>query len=709
MPPRVNGVQAMNWKATVPPAPVKLKFNGLNVNMLNGDLMQNLRIKYRRILNIEQIERYGNHINNQFRRGDQTLKRFIVNLINKVPQIPLSDYKKLINDAKAKINVKQISRKKIKNVNQTNTKNLIIELKKLGFKLDGRQLRGDSYNQILDLIKNERPSIPRNNLNEIQLYKVLERLKNGFVQEQITNYKRQLNGMSQKQLLQQLSKEFKLDNHYANYTNLTNITQLHRFKRLLIEKLEDIYKYYKKNKKAWFNSTGRELNYIADPVPDFMNYSNLVPENNKYAGKLIKKFFDLYLKFLKNYLIDKSFYGYPPLRSSVLEARGELPTTKNITPNKRAFTTKSKYVLNNYNSNANNNTPSSFANLMMREISTNRFKKITQSNSAYYTNNNISTEIITESTWVAFVILMWMDMRHDFTNKQVPKNFFDIFTQSKNAHFVSILFPQIKNNNGPVWAKTPNGRVEFIKFHMGHEVIQNLITMKILKYDQKTPSLTVVSNFEDKIKNNLGTLLNIDGRLHYVSTPKQINALSNPNTIISIDAEHQSKTTFAEIKHTTYLPIERMFDPGITFSYNDKLVNKMRQLVLPSEINRIVDFNLRTYTLKFNGFRDVKIKLSINEQYKPVVNVMNSKLPVKMSKDKAASNGTPQALLGKTFGDFLQILSIAGRRDSDKRIYFGTFDAMSGFMYAFTRKYIFKRRNINLLLEIPTGKIAAYN
>ena len=706
MPPRVNGVQAMNWKPTVPPAPVKLKFNGLNVNMLNGDLMQNLRNKYNTSLTLRQIEIYGNHINNQFTRGDQTLKRFIVNLINKEPQIPLGDYKKLINDAKAKINVKQISRKKIKNVNQTNTKNLIIELKKLGFKLDGRRLRGDSYNQILDLIKNERPSIPRNNLNEIQLYKVLERLKNGFVQEQITKYKGKLNGMNQKQLLEQLSKEFKLDNHYANYTNLTNITQLNRLKRLLIEKLEDIYEYYKKNKQAWSNSTGQKLNKIEEPpVQEFKTFIKNGPD----AGTLIKKFFDLYLKFLKNYLIDKSFYGYPPLRSSVLEARGELPTTKNITPNKRAFTTKSKYVLNNYNSNANNNTPSSFANLMMREISTNRFKKITQSNSAYYTNNNISTEIITESTWVAFVILMWMDMRHDFTNKQVPKNFFDIFTQSKNAHFVSILFPQIKNNNGPVWAKTPNGRVEFIKFHMGHEVIQNLITMKILKYDQKTPSLTVVSNFEDKIKNNLGTLLNIDGRLHYVSTPKQINALSNPNTIISIDAEHQSKTTFAKFIHTTYLPIERMFDPGITFSSNDKLVNIMRQLVLPSENNIIVDFNLRTYTLKFNGFRDVKIKLSINEQYKPVVNVMNSKLPVKMSKDKAASNGTPQALLGKTFGDFLQILSIAGRRDSDKRIYFGTFDAMSGFMYAFTRKYIFKRININLLLEIPTGKIAAYN
>jgi len=701
MPPRVNKVQAMNSRVTVPPAPVKLKFNDRNVNISNGELLQILRNKYEETLTQAQLESFGNYINNQFRRGDKTLKRFISNLINKGP--PPGDYKKLINDAKAKINVKHISRKKIKNVNQTNTKNLIIELKKLGFKIDGRQLRENPYNQILDLIKRVRPQISQNNLNEIQLYKVLERVKNGLVQEHITRYKNELNGMSQQQLLKQLSKEFKLDNRYANYTNLTNINQLNRFKKLLIEKLEDIYKYYEKNKEAKVNQ-GLRVNNITNPVPGFRNYINIDPD----AGRVIKKFFELYLKFLKNYLIDKSFYGYPPLKSSILEARGLLPTTKNITPNKKAFNSKGKFVINNYNSNANNNTPSSFANLMMREISTNRFKKLTQSNNAYYTNNNISTGNLTESTWVAFVILMWMDMRHDFTNKEVPKNFFDIF-KSQNAHFVSILFPQIKNNNGPVWTRTRNGRVEFIKSHMDHEVINKLIRMEILKYEPNKTCLTVVSKFEDKIKNKLEDLLNIPGTLHTVSTPTQIRILSNPNTIISVDAEHKSKLTFSKITHTKYLPIERIFDPGIAYSTNDSLVNLMRHLISPSERNTIVDFNLRTYTLKFNGFRDVKIKLSINEQYKPVVSVMNSKLPVKISKNKAASNGTPEALLGKTFGDFLQILSLAGRRDSDKRIYFGTFDAMSGFIYAFTRKYIFERRNINLLLEIPVGIIAAYN
>lgn len=699
MPPK----NAMNINVPVR-GPVKLKFNGRNINIQNGELLQFLRNKYRKTLTVAQIESLGKYINDQFRRGDQTLKRFISNLINKAP--PPGDYKKLINDAKVKINVKQISRKKIRNVNGTNVKNLIIELKKLGFKIDGRtrQLREDPYTHLIGIISRANPQIQ---VNETQLYRALEKVKNGLVQEHITTYMNELTSMSQQELFKELSKEFKLDNHYAIYTNLTNKTQLNRFKRFLIERLQDIYKYYEKNKEAKVNQ-GLIVNNITNPVPEFKRFID-TPVNNEYAVRVIKKFFEIYLKFLKNYLIDKSFYGYPPLKSSLLETRGDLPTTKNITPNKKAFNTKSKYVLNNYNSNANNNTPSSFANFTMREISTNRFKKLTQSNKEYYTNNNISTERISSSTWVAFMILMWMDMRHDFTNKEVPKNFFDIFTQSKNAHFVSILFPQIKATNGPNWTRTPNGRVEFIMIHMNHEVINKLISNKILKYEPNNISLTVVSKFEDKIKNNLGELLNIPGRLHYVSTPNQIRAISNPSTIISIDAEEKSKLTFRKFKHTTYLPIERMFDPGIAFSPNEKLVNLMRQLILPREIPTIVDFNLRTYTLKFDGFRDVKIKLAIDENYKPVVSVMNSKLPVKISKNKAASNGTPKALLGKTFGDFLQVLSIAGRKDSDRRIYFGTFDAMSGFIYAFTRKYIFNRKSVNLLLEIPTGKIAAYN
>ena len=103
---------------------------------------------------------------------------------------------------------------------------------------------------------------------------------------------------------------------------------------------------------------------------------------------------------------------------------------------------------------------------------------------------------------------------------------------------------------------------------------------------------------------------------------------------------------------------------------------------------------------------DPKIIIST---YSPPPNV-TSPARINTSTSKSSVNITdPRSILSKTFGDFMQVLAIASRSDSKAPVHFASNDVMACLMYAFVRKYIYKKDKLNLVFQKNRTDVLVYN
>ena len=315
------------------------------------------------------------------------------------------------------------------------------------------------------------------------------------------------------------------------------------------------------------------------------------------------------------------------------------------------------------------------------------------------------------------LLMIWLDMEHD---KLLTKNMID--------------FPEVKNPNGKT---IQAAKVSFTSFL--NSDIKKLITSKPIQY-RKTPLVeklikkSIVTDGDrrapgrlisrDKVESKMKTHMHViwgDGSLPK-TLPKTANIMSivRPNKkkdpiYVSYDAENSnyitSLLTKTKMENQTYylkriFTIANLMDPGRGASIDvgghgrsggsvDKLIARIFD---ETNTSTPFKFNYQPFKFKFDDYCNIEI-IAEKNKFNAKLNGQLMSMGIKASN---ARNGDSLDKLSKTFGDFLQILTVAHLRKSGINVVSSSQDGGFVGMTGFVQKELFGISNPALISDSTT-------
>lgn len=610
----------------------------------------------------EKLQSLVVKISEMYENGGRHIKKEISNAISEKRKINF-------NTPRVKNNMEGLSKLGVRSNGVPSVQVLSKELTKLGLieKTKGADIK--KYETLLNKLEKSigKPGV--------EAYKIFENVKNTLLQKRIISYIEKIKKMNREQLLKKLEYEFSLSsNHVFNEKPIELIKYLHERLRMS-EMYDPSTKKYNLSKKF------------------LLKYMNTNISNNNVQTQALKDFFESYLLLSKQYLINKKFYGTEPSPQKVVKVRSAFKknqkTPKLSLPRNESF----KNQLNGYETNRNN-SKSKAANVLMADVKRKQLKNKTTPSRKL---KSVSSKHTTKEM-VALIVLLWMDLSHDYS-KTMPNDLFKIL-KYPNMHFIGILFPNINDNKN---------FISIFKNNLDHPIISKLIKEKILNY--KDDSLTITSNFEKKIKDKFSNFFGIKPRhtlSHITLQNKPLIHWIKQYSLVSVDASDRTYSSFSHIGgKRRYMSIAKSYDPGIGFLHDSKVGNMMKSGYSKNSLP-VLDYTETQYKFNFPGNNVLKIGYVLKGN-KTFLKINDNLLEPTTSKKNDETD--PYIMLSKTFGDFMQILTISPRDKKFIPIYFATFDTMSAFIYTFMRKFMYKHNDINLLLDhaSATGKITIFD
>ena len=610
----------------------------------------------------EKLQSLVDKISKMYENGGRHIKKEISNAISEKRKINF-------NTPRVKNNMEGLSKLGVRSNGVPSVQVLSKELTKLGLieKTKGADIK--KYETLLNKLEKSigNPGV--------EAYKIFENVKNTLLQKRIISYIEKIKKMNREQLLKKLEYEFSLSsNHVFNEKPIELIKYLHERLRMS-EMYDPSTKKYNLSKKF------------------LLKYMNTNISNNNVQTQALKDFFESYLLLSKQYLINKKFYGTEPSPQKVVKVRSAFK--KNQQPPKLSLPRDESFKnqLNGYETNRNN-SKSKAANVRMADIKRKQLKtKTTPSRKL----KSVSSKHTTKEM-VALIVLLWMDLSHDYS-KTMPNDLFKIL-EYPNMHFIGILFPNINDNKN---------FISIFKNNLNHPIISKLIKEKILNYEDD--SLTITSNFEKKIKDKFSNFFGIEPRhtlSHITLKNKPLIHWLKQYSLVSVDASDRTYSSFSHIGgKRRYMSIAKSYDPGIGFLHDSKVGNMMKSGYSKNSLP-VLDYTETQYKFNFPGNNVLKIGYVLKDN-KTFLKINDNLLEPTTSKKNDEKD--PYIMLSKTFGDFMQILTISPRDKKFIPIYFATFDTMSAFIYTFMRRVMYKHNDINLLLDhaSATGKITIFD
>jgi len=613
----------------------------------------------------EKLQSSADKILEMYENGGRYIKKEISNAISEKRKINF-------NTPRVKNNMEGLSKLGVRSNGVPSVQVLSKELTKLGLieKTKGAEIK--KYETLLNKLEK---SIGKPGEPGVEAYKIFENVKNTLLQKRIISYIEEIKKMNREQLLKKLKYEFNLSsNHVFNEKPIELIKYLH-------ERLRMSEMYDPSTKK--YNLSEKFL----------LKYMNTNISNNNAQTQALKDFFESYLLFSKQYLINKKFYGTEPSPQKVVKIRSAFKKNQQIPklslPRDESF----KNQLNGYETNRNN-SKSKVANVRMADIKRKQLKSKTNPSRKL---KSVSSKHTTKEM-VTLIVLLWMDLSHDYS-KTMPNDLFKIL-RYPNMHFIGILFPNINDNNN---------FISIFKNNLDHPIISKLINEKILNYNDD--SLTIASNFEKKIKDKFSNFFGIKPRhtlSHITLKNKPLIHWIKQYSLVSVDASDRTYSSFSHIGgNRRYMSIAKSYDPGIGFLHDSKVGIMMKSGYSKNSLP-VLDYTETQYKFNFPGNNVLKIGYVLKGN-KTFLKINDNLLEPTTSKKNDEMD--PYIMLSKTFGDFMQILTISPRDKKFIPIYFATFDTMSAFIYTFMRKFMYKHNDINLLLDhaSATGKITIFD
>lgn len=610
----------------------------------------------------EKLQSLVVKISEMYENGGRHIKKEISNAISEKRKINF-------NTPRVKNNMEGLSKLGVRSNGVPSVQVLSKELTKLGLieKTKGADIK--KYETLLNKLEKSigKPGV--------EAYKIFENVKNTLLQKRIISYIEKIKKMNREQLLKKLEYEFSLSsNHVFNEKPIELIKYLHERLRMS-EMYDPSTKKYNLSKKF------------------LLKYMNTNISNNNVQTQALKDFFESYLLLSKQYLINKKFYGTEPSPQKIVKVRSAFKknqqTPKLSLPRNESF----KNQLNGYETNRNN-SKSKAANVLMADVKRKQLKNKTTPSRKL---KSVSSKHTTKEM-VALIVLLWMDLSHDYS-KTMPNDLFKIL-KYPNMHFIGILFPNINDNKN---------FISIFKNNLDHPIISKLIKEKILNY--KDDSLTITSNFEKKIKDKFSNFFGIKPRhtlSHITLQNKPLIHWIKQYSLVSVDASDRTYSSFSHIGgKRRYMSIAKSYDPGIGFLHDSKVGNMMKSGYSKNSLP-VLDYTETQYKFNFPGNNVLKIGYVLKGN-KTFLKINDNLLEPTTSKKNDETD--PYIMLSKTFGDFMQILTISPRDKKFIPIYFATFDTMSAFIYTFMRKFMYKHNDINLLLDhaSATGKITIFD
>lgn len=657
--------------------PRQRKSQTININNITSRLK---KISIQNNISSNKIREYLFNVYNYKRTKEEKLQSLVVKIsemyenggrhIKKEISNAISEKRKInFNTPRVKNNMEGLSKLGVRSNGVPSVQVLSKELTKLGLieKTKGADIK--KYETLLNKLEKSigKPGV--------EAYKIFENVKNTLLQKRIISYIEKIKKMNREQLLKKLEYEFSLSsNHVFNEKPIELIKYLHERLRMS-EMYDPSTKKYNLSKKF------------------LLKYMNTNISNNNVQTQALKDFFESYLLLSKQYLINKKFYGTEPSPQKIVKVRSAFKknqqTPKLSLPRNESF----KNQLNGYETNRNN-SKSKAANVLMADVKRKQLKNKTTPSRKL---KSVSSKHTTKEM-VALIVLLWMDLSHDYS-KTMPNDLFKIL-KYPNMHFIGILFPNINDNKN---------FISIFKNNLDHPIISKLIKEKILNY--KDDSLTITSNFEKKIKDKFSNFFGIKPRhtlSHITLQNKPLIHWIKQYSLVSVDASDRTYSSFSHIGgKRRYMSIAKSYDPGIGFLHDSKVGNMMKSGYSKNSLP-VLDYTETQYKFNFPGNNVLKIGYVLKGN-KTFLKINDNLLEPTTSKKNDETD--PYIMLSKTFGDFMQILTISPRDKKFIPIYFATFDTMSAFIYTFMRKFMYKHNDINLLLDhaSATGKITIFD
>jgi len=463
---------------------------------------------------------------------------------------------------------------------------------------------------------------------------------------------------------------------------------------------------YAKNKQD--NNLKKTLNEMKSNYTKFRNMSNNIDNVNKniiqpieHKREFLQLFITLYQKLTREYLKIKKYMSKDATIEKMKENRAahyNKPKTvlKNITNKKNEGPglpsslmykkNKNGYITNSGNNNSTKlninsiqvakgyNLTQPFVKIIKSKESQSKRQKTSEPLENINRNTNLNINNLEELS-----ALVWLDQAHDF-----GKNFINI----KNTE---TLLYKITGQNGKNHIKDSK-LVEKLKNHRIIDIIDN--------------DLKLIDNFELKLFSELEDILEINhNRVNTISYRSLRERLShNEINSFSIDARNSTRNVINKLrlnnkknynKLKMYIPLSSYIDPGKQYLEKKHF---MKNLTSSKDIGKI-HFDPNPIGYKYNGRVVISYISHLNNNTKRRIVKLkignDNQLPIGLSKNKARSNGNYKAYLSKTFGDLMHILDIASI--TNKKVFFVTFDRTAAFIYAYVRKFIFNRNDINLI------------
>ena len=352
----------------------------------------------------------------------------------------------------------------------------------------------------------------------------------------------------------------------------------------------------------------------------------------------------------------------------------------------------------------------------------------------------------------AFILflLLWLDMSHDGLLANIKINSYQQFLASD---IMSKFIPKNKNNllmnlqkkAENLQKKAENLQTKALNLNLKEEykrIFNKLINIEAIKID-KNEDIVKMTGFEKKIKAGVHEIFynkpNDDQEPIQTSKTTDILPLvkksnkewrtANP-IYISPDAEHadyiakmmsktkneKSNTYYAKRLYT----IANLVDPGRFGGSKttgggavNTLVNKL--WTKPTNSGNIVTpykYNLQLFTFNFGEYFTIKFDAEAgSKDFKFYLN--DEELTLGITAAKATTTEDSLLKISKTFGDFLQIMTVShlrkhmtGKRNGDdsvgNRIISSTQDGMFIGMTAYVQRYLYNMPKFAILVDFST-------
>lgn len=281
--------------------------------------------------------------------------------------------------------------------------------------------------------------------------------------------------------------------------------------------------------------------------------------------------------------------------------------------------------------------------------------------------------------------LLWLDMKHDFGTKIISKTF-NKFTGLD--HIFGKTDMNIILNNPFVQ--------DIINEDIARLGIGNIITAPT-GFDQNLQERFLTKKINSKHFFRISTNANINSNI------KQIISKDKGNYLISIDS---SKTNGINTNRNSIklITLQGFVDPGSSMTQTGKLFNYVKSAPR-NNLKKLFKFNF--VPRKINLGNNLSFEY-VTENYKRKLKIKGNNYPVGLTKGEAIKSDNFKNKISKTFGDLMQIFSIASI-DPKHNVYFKTIDNMASLIYYYVRKHIYgcDDKDINLIFQ-TTNSVFIY-